>query len=86
MNKDLTFVEKNMVQQMLIDRKEDKLDPEFEARIDKIIELFKEGKSKNINYHQRMIIIYEIELKLETRLEEILRNKFIKIKNKLESI
>ena len=86
MNKDLTFVEKNMVQQMLIDRKEDKLDPEFEARIDKIIELFKEGKSKNISYHQRMIIIYEIELKLETRLEEILRNKFIKIKNKLESI
>ena len=86
MNNNLTFVEKNMIQKMLIDRKEDKLDSEFEARIDKIIELFKEGKSKDISYHQRMIIIYEIELKLETELEKILKNKFIKIKNKLESI
>ena len=38
MNNNLTFVEKNMIQKMLIDRKEDKLDSEFEARIDKIIE------------------------------------------------
>jgi len=86
MNNNLTFAEKAMVEQMLNDRKEDKLEPEFEVKIDKILEKFMAGESADMTYFERMIVIQQIELKLETQLEKIVADKFQKIRKKLLDI
>jgi len=86
MNNNLTFAEKIMVEQMLNDRKEDKLEPEFEAKIDKILEKFHAGENADMTYFERMIVIQQIELKLETNLEKIVADKFEKIRKKLLDI
>jgi hypothetical protein len=86
MNNNLTFAEKAMVEQMLNDRKEDKLEPEFEVKIDKILEKFMAGESADMTYFERMIVIQQIELKLETHLEDDAKMKFQKIRKKLLDI
>jgi hypothetical protein len=86
MNNNLTFAEKAMIEQILNDRKEDKLEPEFEVRIDKILEKFHAGESADMTYFERMIVIQQIELKLETKLEKIVADKFEKIRKKLLDI
>ena len=85
-NNNLTYAEKSMIEIMLNERKEDKLDPEFEARIDKILELFQAGESSQMAYYQRMIVIQQIELKLETDLQPEAKEKFNKIRLKLLNI
>ncbi len=86
MNNNLTFAEKAMVEQMLNDRKEDELKPGFEFKIDKILEKFHVGESADMTYLERMIVIQQIELKLETQLEKIMADKFEKIRKKLLDI
>ena len=85
-NNNLTYAEKSMIEIMLNERKEDKLDADFEARLDKILELFQAGESADMTYHQRMIVVQQIELKLETDLQQEAKEKFSKIRVKLLNI
>lgn len=82
-NNNLTFAEKAMIELMLQDRKEDKLDADLERRIDNILFKFHGGNAELITEVEKHVLLHQIELKLETELENDVKVKFQKIREKL---
>lgn len=82
-NYNLTYAEKAMILNMLEDRKEDRLEPDLERRIDNLISKFQEGNGELATITEKQILVQQIELKLETDLENDLKIKFQKIREKL---
>ncbi|MBW2998354.1 hypothetical protein KY321_02335 [Candidatus Woesearchaeota archaeon] len=72
-----------MILNMLEDRKEDRLEPDLERRIDNLITKFQEGNGELATITEKQILVKQIELKLETDLENDLKIKFQKIREKL---
>lgn len=82
-NHNLTYAEKAMILNMLEERKEDRLEIDLERRIDNLIAKFQEGNGELATITEKQILVHQIELKLETDLENDLKIKFQKIREKL---
>jgi len=82
----LTYVEKDEIKKSFEERKEDKLDAEFVRRLNLISHQLDAGLEGELSYNQRMIIVQQLELKLETDLPEILKDKYNKIIKKVSDI
>lgn len=82
-NHNLTYAEKAMILNMLEERKEDRLEIDLERRIDNLISKFQEGNGELATITEKQILVQQIELKLETDLENDAKMKFQKIREKL---
>lgn len=82
----LTYVEKDEIKKSFEERKDDKIDAEFERRLNLISHQLDAGLEHEFSYNQRMIIVQQLELKLETDMPEILKDKYKKIIKKVSDI
>ena len=83
-NCNLTFSEKAIIEDNIAKRLEDRIDYDLQQKLEKIHYILKAGADVQFNYSQRIVIIQQLELLLETKLEPDYEEKIKKIIKKLE--